>query len=136
MKKLRVTIDGKVFDVTVEILDDASAPLPQATLPSTAAPTATVTPVPAKPTAAATPPASGGNGPAAPGSVASPLSGKVVSIDVSVGQQVEEGTQVATIEAMKMNTYVYASGAGRVSQVFAKAGEAIEEGAPLLAIAS
>ena len=45
-----------------------------------------------------------------------------------------EGAQVATIEAMKMNTYVNAPKAGRVASIIAKPGDAVEEGATLLVI--
>jgi biotin carboxyl carrier protein len=62
------------------------------------------------------------------------LAGKVVSIDVQIGQTVEEGAQVATIEAMKMNTYVNAPKAGRVTAISVKAGDSVEEGATLLVI--
>ena len=68
------------------------------------------------------------------GEVLSPLAGKIVSIDVTVGQEVEEGKQVATVEAMKMNTYVFAPRSGRVTAVIAVAGTAVEEGSPLLVI--
>jgi biotin carboxyl carrier protein len=64
--------------------------------------------------------------------VVSPLAGKLVSIDVKVGQAVEEGTQVATIEAMKMNTYIYAPKTGRVAEVLVNPGDAVEEGAALM----
>jgi len=115
MKKLRVTVDGKVYEVFVEILDDA---------PSAGAPAVPVAPV--------------SNAPAAPvpstdaGAIVSPLAGKVVSIDVQPGQTLAEGAQVATIEAMKMNTYIYAPKAGRVAEVLAQAGDAVAEGAVLL----
>jgi glutaconyl-CoA/methylmalonyl-CoA decarboxylase subunit gamma len=85
------------------------------------------------PVAAAAParaPAAGG-----PGDVVSPLSGKLVSIDVKVGQAVAEGAQVATVEAMKMNTYIFAPKAGSVSAVLANPGDGVEEGTVLLQIA-
>lgn len=128
MKTLRVTVDGKIFNVTVEMLDApaeaASAPKPVVLEPPRAA--APVVPAAIPPA----PPASGGAG-----EVLSPLAGKIVSIDVRVGQEVEEGAQVATVEAMKMNTYVFAPKAGRVTSIIAAAGTAIEEGRPLLTIA-
>ena len=40
-----------------------------------------------------------------------------------------------TLEAMKMNTYIYAPKAGKVSTVLVNAGDAVEEGAVLMAIA-
>jgi biotin carboxyl carrier protein len=130
MKKLRVTVDGKVFNVTVEILDTPASPAtaklsPAAPVPAVeAAPVAVAAPAPA--------PAAKSSG--GPGEVCSPLAGKVVSIDVKVGEDVDEGQQVATIEAMKMNTYVYAPKAGKVSAVVAAAGTAVEEGGCLLVI--
>jgi biotin carboxyl carrier protein len=121
MKKLRVTVDGKAYDVVVEILDEGGAPA--ATRPA------------AHPAHVATPPASA---PAAsgtaPGDVPSPLAGKVVSIDVEPGQQVEAGAQLLTLEAMKMNTYVFAPAAGTVKQVLVAPGDAVNEGQGLVKI--
>lgn len=128
MKKLRVTVDGKVFNVTVEILDTPASPVPTKLSPAAPVPAVEAAPVVvAAPVAVAK--TAGG-----PGEVLSPLAGKVVSIDVKVGQDVDEGQQVATIEAMKMNTYVFAPKAGKVSAVVAAAGTAVEEGGCLLVI--
>jgi glutaconyl-CoA/methylmalonyl-CoA decarboxylase subunit gamma len=128
MKKLRVTVEGKAYEVLVEILEEGQAASAPVSAPiasaSVSAPAAAPKPAP-KPAAA-----SSGSG-----DVTSPLAGKVVSIDVKEGQKVEDGQQVATIEAMKMNTYVYAGKAGTVSSVLAKAGDGVDEGAVLLKIA-
>jgi biotin carboxyl carrier protein len=131
MKKLRVTVDGKVFDVAVEFLDDPAAAASPAGPPPAApsrAPAAVAAPVSAPVAAPAAAPAAG------QGTVVCPLAGKVVSIDVAVGQSVAVGAQVATVEAMKMNTFVYAAVAGRVTAVHAKPGDAVEEGGALLTI--
>jgi biotin carboxyl carrier protein len=130
MKKLRVTIEGKAYEVLVEILDQDSA----AAAAPAAAPVSPIAsaPLTAAPFVAAAPKAASA---ADAGAVVSPLAGKIVSIDVKVGQTVEEGKQVATIEAMKMNTYIYAPKAGRVAEVLANAGDAVEEGAVLLRLA-
>lgn len=136
MKKLRVTIEGKVYDVLVEIIDDASksAPSPLPTTTQRVEPVATPVASPAPtPVAAAKPAEAAPSGGA--GDVASPLAGKIVSIDVKVGQSVEEGAQVATIEAMKMNTYIFAPKSGRVESVHASPGDGVEEGTVLLRIA-
>ncbi len=126
MKKLRVTVDGKAFDVTVELPDEPAAATPRhAAAPAPAALAAVKAPAAPAPAAK---PASG------PGDVHSPLAGKVVSIDVKVGDVVAEGAQVATIEAMKMNTYVNAPKAGRVAAIKVNPGDAIEEGATVLVI--
>ncbi len=119
MKKLRVTVEGKVYEVLVEILDD---------VPSTGAPPVPVAPVSNAPVAPTAAPAAATDA----GAVVSPLAGKVVSVEVKPGQTLAAGAQVATIEAMKMNTYIYAPKAGRVSEVLVQAGDAVPEGAVLL----
>ncbi len=127
MKKLRVTVDGKTYEVVVEVLDEGGRPgaLPQAS------PVLQQTSV-APPTSSAPKPA------AAPvagsGSVTSPLAGRVVSVDCKVGQSVAAGDQLVTIEAMKMNTFVYAGGAGTVGSILVNAGDAVEEGQVLVTI--
>lgn len=130
MKKLRVTIEGKSYDVLVEVLD-AGTPAATGAQPVTPAPVAAAAvsaPVSA-PAAAPKPAAAGG-----PGDVRSPLAGKIVSIDVKVGADVAEGAQVATIEAMKMNTYIFAPKSGRVAAVVVNPGDGVEEGALLIQI--
>ena len=73
--------------------------------------------------------------PAAAGSVVAPLAGKVVAIDVKVGDAVKEGDQVLTLEAMKMNTYIYADRAGKIAAINVAVGDGVEEGQALVAIA-
>ena len=124
MKKLRVTVDGKAYDVLVEILDDGEAPSRPSAHPAHVEPAH----VSAPPMAAASrTPAS-----ATPGDVPSPLAGKVVSIDVKPGQKVEAGAQLLTLEAMKMNTYVFAPAAGTVQEILAAPGDAVAEGQVLV----
>ncbi len=127
MKKLRVTVEGKVYDVLVEVLDEGTpAAAPRAAAPA-AAP-ALVASV-AAPVAA---PAAAPRGPAGSGDIASPLAGKVVSLDVKVGQAVAEGAQVATIEAMKMNTYIFAPKAGTIAAILVNPGDGVEEGTVMI----
>ena len=131
MKKLRVTIEGKTYDVLVEVLDEPGAATPAAPSQATvsAAPVVASAPVVTPAAAPAPKPATGGAG-----DVPCPLTGKVVSVDVKVGDSVAEGAQVATIEAMKMNTYIYAPRSGKVGAVFVNPGDGVEEGTALLRI--
>lgn len=132
-KNLKVTVDGKVYEVTVELPDEGSvAGLPPAIAP--AAPLAVVAPLSA-PAVMPASTAAAASAAAGPGEIRSPLAGKVMSVDVKPGQDVTEGQQVMTLEAMKMNTYIYAPKAGKVSTVVVSAGDAVEEGAMLMAIA-
>jgi biotin carboxyl carrier protein len=121
MKKLRVTVDGKVYDVLVEMLDEPEPHEPRQTAWSA--------PVAAVPVAL---PAATSAANSAPGVVPSPLAGKVVSIEVQPGQQVETNQQLLTLEAMKMNTYVFAPHAGKVQSILVKPGDAVEEGHGLI----
>lgn len=127
MKKLRVTVDGKAYDVLVEILDEGGAPAPA----RPAAHPAHVESAHVSAPAASTPARSGGPA-AAAGDVPSPLAGKVVSLDVKPGQQVEANAQLLTLEAMKMNTYVFAPAAGTVQEILVTPGDAVEEGQVLV----
>ena len=126
MKKLRVTVDGKAYDVLVEILDEGGAPTP---VRSAAHPAHIESAHVSAPPVAA--PAHHG-GPAAAGDVPSPLAGKVVSIDVKPGQQVAANAQLLTLEAMKMNTYVFAPAGGTVNDILVSPGDAVEEGQVLV----
>lgn len=130
MKQLRITIEGKTYEVDVEILGEESEPIkrsaPARSRPAAAAaPTASAPAAPAPAAPAAT---------AGPGSIPSPLSGKVVSIDVKIGDAVNEGDQVITLEAMKMNTIVNAPSSGTVSAIHVEAGQSVDEGGPLLTL--
>lgn len=132
MKKLRITVEGKAYEVLVEMLDEVRSPFPPLAAPAPSPPHA---PSPAP--ATSTPPSPAAPAPAAsgPGDLPSPLSGKVVSIDVVLGQAVHEGAQVATIEAMKMNTYLYAPKAGTIAAILVTPGDGVEEGTAILRIA-
>lgn len=69
---------------------------------------------------------------AGPVAVKATLPGLVVAVLVTVGQEVEEGTPLLTIEAMKMQNEVRAPRAGRVIEVNVASGVAVATGAPLL----
>ncbi|MFI7400690.1 carboxyl transferase domain-containing protein [Streptomyces sp. NPDC049541] len=65
------------------------------------------------------------------GTVVAPLSGTVVSVDVSPGEPVRAGQQLLVLEAMKMEHVVRAPGAGVVRLVHARVGETVGAGSPL-----
>jgi biotin carboxyl carrier protein len=127
IRKLRITVAGKAYDVEVEVLDDAGhqgPPNPGQSAHIASAPVSSpVSSASPKPGAAST-----------AGGVPSPLAGKVVSISVNVGDSVAQGDTVVVLEAMKMNTLVTAPVAGSVSEILVKPGDAVEEGQPLITI--
>ncbi|MDR2553943.1 MAG: biotin/lipoyl-binding protein [Fibromonadaceae bacterium] len=126
MKTLRITLEGKTYDVAVEVLGEsaASAPAPQ---PQSVAPSAPVS-APA-PAASAPAPAAAGAG-----SVLSPMAGQVMKIKVAVGAAVSANQEVVVLEAMKMETPIYAPTAGTVQAISVKEGDAVAEGQTLLTI--
>ncbi len=127
MKKLRITVEGKTYEVVVETVDDPS------TRVARVAPRA-VASAPA-PVQMAAPSA----GKSAPGgtanSIRSQLAGRIVSVDVKEGDAVVAGAQVLVLEAMKMNTPVAAIRDGKVVKIHVAAGDTVEEGQALLDIA-
>jgi biotin carboxyl carrier protein len=66
------------------------------------------------------------------GEIVSPLAGRVISIGVEPGKDVKEGDHVLTLEAMKMNTFVFAPKAGKIKEIKTTVGEAVQEGDVLL----
>jgi pyruvate carboxylase len=69
-----------------------------------------------------------------PGHLAAPVTG-VVTLQVSVGEQVEAGQAVAIIEAMKMESTVSAPIAGRIARITVSSGTRLEHGDLLAEIA-
>lgn len=137
MKHLRITVEGKTYEVEVEVVGEAdpvsnrvvNRPQPVRSAPAASSRPAPVAPPPvaaAKPAAA---PAAAGEG-----TVASPLAALVVSIDVSLGQVVAEGDRLVTLEAMKMNTIVNAPRGGKVTAIHVVAADGVDEGQPLLTL--
>ena len=68
---------------------------------------------------------------AADGCVA-PMPGKILAVRVALGQTVAAGDTLMTIEAMKMNTYIFAPKAGKVAQILATPGDGVEEGSVII----
>jgi len=57
--------------------------------------------------------------------VISPMPGLVVSMDVSIGQEVQEGEAVCIVEAMKMQNIIRAGATGTVKAINVKAGDSV-----------
>jgi pyruvate carboxylase len=70
--------------------------------------------------------------PADPNQVGAPLPGLVVGVAVSVGDPVRKGQKLLSIEAMKMETTIYADRPGRVAEVLAVVGHQVKTGELLL----
>jgi biotin carboxyl carrier protein len=115
MKNYTITVNGTVYDVTVE--ENGSAP---------SAPVSTAAPKKAAPKAA--PKTSGGAGSV---KVNAPMPGKILSVKASVGQTVKKGDVLLILEAMKMENEVVAPEDGTVASIDVAVGDSVEAGAVL-----
>ncbi len=64
--------------------------------------------------------------PADPLQVGAPIPGLITAVAVSVGAKVAKGDKLLTLEAMKMQSTIYASGDGTVDGIFAQVGDKVE----------
>jgi pyruvate carboxylase subunit B len=64
------------------------------------------------------------------------MPGLVVRVEVAVGQEVDAGTGLVVVEAMKMENELRAQGRGVVERIHVKAGDRVEKGAPLVTVGS
>jgi acetyl/propionyl-CoA carboxylase alpha subunit/acetyl-CoA carboxylase carboxyltransferase component len=64
--------------------------------------------------------------------ISAPMQGTIVSIDVSVGQLIHKGGQIAVMEAMKMEHVIHAHTSGIVRRVEVVRGDAVFEGHALV----
>jgi biotin carboxyl carrier protein len=123
--KLKITVDGKVYEVDVEVSE------PEPYRPGYVPPAAQ-TRVPAAPTA----PAPTQSGPAPVGDESkicrSPIAGVVVRVSAQVGQAIQANDVLLVLEAMKMETVITSPIAGKVKQVTAKVGDGVQAGQVLV----
>jgi len=122
MKNYTITVNGNVYDVTVEEGGAGAAPAARKAAPAKAAPKAAA-PAAAKPAQA--------QGAAGSIEVKAGAAGKVFKIEKTVGADVKKGDAVVIIEAMKMEIPVVAPEDGTVASIEVSVGDAIESGAVL-----
>ncbi|AQS53954.1 Glutaconyl-CoA decarboxylase subunit gamma [Jeotgalibaca dankookensis] len=114
MKTYEVEVNGKVYAVKIKEVDEASFDnLSQSATPSSSSPASAST---------------SGSGIA----VNSPMPGKIVSVKVTVGQQVNAGDTLCVLEAMKMENEVVAPEDGTVREVLVSEGQSVDSGDVLL----
>ena len=117
MKNYTITVNGTVYDVTVEENGNGAAAAP------VAAPKAAP-----KAASKAAPKAAAGAGSI---KVEAGAAGKVFKIEASVGQKVSRGDAVLIVEAMKMEIPVVAPEDGTVASIDVAVGDAVEAGQTL-----
>ena len=132
MKQLRVTVNGKSYDVSVEELSAgvSSAPVVSAPVAPVAAPAeAPKAPTQEAPASAAASVATGEGEP-----LNSPMPGTILAVNVSAGSTVKQGDVLLILEAMKMENEICAPKDGVISAVLVNKGESVDSGKALLTI--
>ena len=114
MKTYTITVNGNVYNVTVEEGQTSGAPAAAPVAAPKAAPAAAPKAGSVKVTAGA--------------------AGKVFKVEASVGQAVKAGDPVIILEAMKMEIPVVAPQDGTVASIDVAVGDAVEAGATLASL--
>ena len=121
MKNYTITVNGNVYDVTVEEGTGSTAGAAKAAAPKAAAPKAA-------PKAAAPAGAQGAV------KVNAPMPGKILKVNVNAGAAVKKGDVLLVLEAMKMENEICAPHDGTVATVECAAGDAVESGKVLVSM--
>lgn len=125
--RLKITIDGKTYEVEVEASEPEAPGAPRniAGVNLGSAPLR----VPAEPAAA--PPAAG-TALNEDKVCRSPVSGIVVRIAAQVGQTLQQGDILLVLEAMKMETNITAPVAGKIASIRVNQGDSVQAGQVLV----
>lgn len=121
MKNYTITVNGNVYDVTVEEGTGSTAGAAKAATPKAAAPKAA-------PKAAAPAGAQGAV------KVNAPMPGKILKVNVNTGTAVKKGDVLLVLEAMKMENEICAPQDGTVATVECAAGDSVESGKVLVSM--
>jgi len=121
--KLKLTVDGTVYDVVVEVEEEPPPTLGSFVQAYGVTPTSGA--APAAPTTM--------RAPANEDKVLrAPISGTVTKVKVQAGDEVESGATLLVLEAMKMETEITAPRSGRIAEVGVAPGEPVSGGQVLV----
>jgi biotin carboxyl carrier protein len=130
MKKLMITVNGKRYEVDVEVVqDDDVAEVHPPFQPPARAVNSYVTPVTASIPAPAPRAKSGSQDKK---TLTSPINGVLLDVPVIEGQAVKLNDVLFVLEAMKMKTNISSPQTGKVKSIKVKVGDKIEAGQVLL----
>jgi glutaconyl-CoA/methylmalonyl-CoA decarboxylase subunit gamma len=128
MKKMMITVNGKRYEVDVEIVqdDEANDYLPGSSRPVPRTIDSYVTPVNAP-----LPPKTKQTG-ADKKSLTSPVNGVILEVPVKEGQSVKENDVLFVLEAMKMKTNISSPQTGKIKSIKVKVSDKVEAGQVML----
>ena len=132
MKKFKVTVNGKSYEVDVEELGTAAPAAPVTPAPAPVAATSP-TPAPASAASAATQAAPKGPIPDSAVVVKAPMPGKISAIKQESGS-VTRGSVILVLEAMKMQNDIPAPQDGTLTEVRVAVGDNVKTGDVLAVI--
>ena len=124
MKNYTITVNGNVYEVTVEEGFTGAASAQKAAAPAPKA-------APAAAPKAAPAPAAAPAGAAGAVAVTAPMPGKILGVKASAGQAVKRGQVLLILEAMKMENEIVAPQDGTVATINVAVGDSVEPGATL-----
>ncbi|MEW6622027.1 MAG: biotin/lipoyl-containing protein [Bacillota bacterium] len=128
-RKLKITVAGNTYEVEVEEV------VGQETPQKTNSPVMPVNPTGPAPISPKQAPAAPSAAPVGDGErVKAPIPGKVLSIKVRPGDQVNSGDLVLVLEAMKMENEISAPVSGEIKQVLVSEGQSVNTGDPMVVI--
>ena len=116
MKAYKVTVNGNVYEITLEVIDKAD-------IKAAPAPVAAPAAAPAAPVAAGAK------------SITAPMPGTILKVNVQNGAAVKKGDVLMVLEAMKMENEIMAPADGTVASVNVAQGASVEAGAVLCTMA-
>ena len=102
MKVYKVKVNGKVYEVELEAVEERKESIAPSVAPTSA------------------PVSAGAN------TILAPIAGKVVDVKVNVGDSVKKGQTVAIVEAMKLENEIQSQYDGKVVEIRANKGTAVK----------
>jgi len=136
MRKFKITVDGKVYEVEVEEVGGNESSAETISVPQSAATKVKEEPVNQK---AAKPPSNPAPVKAPTAAVAgeevvAPMPGKVLQLKVYEGDSVKDGDTLLILEAMKMENEIVANASGNIKKISVAANDMVDTGDILMVI--
>jgi biotin carboxyl carrier protein len=130
--KLKITVDGKLYEVDVEVFEPES-PQP-GYVPATGQARVPAVGASAAPAPTSAPAARPQSAPVTDETKVcrSPFAGTVARVAAQVGQTIQVNDVLMVLEAMKMETVITAPVAGKVAKINANVGDAVQQGQVLV----